>query len=364
MGSKTILIVDDTAANLDILSEFLVDYDVISAICGQDALSIANKEKIDLILLDIMMPQMDGYEVCQKLKENQKTKNIPIIFITARTDEDSIEKAFDAGGVDYITKPFKPKELLSRIKTQLHLRHLQNIEMEHKKQLAFSHLMNNIAHQWRQPLSVISTSASGMRMHEELNMLKKEAIFEYCDIIVDSCANLSKTIDNFTSFVNSIDDRAIFNLKTFIDDNYTLLFKNIKNTNIIIEIENDINLNTYPSKFLQILLVIIKNAVEFRKNDKDTQHIIFLRATKKENDIIIDVQDNGIGIKDEIIDKIFEPYFTTKHQSQGKGMGLYMAYNILTYLLDGDIEVSNEIFEYKNIKQTGTNFQISLPKII
>ena len=362
MNSKTILIVDDTAANLDILSEFLIDYDVVFAISGQDALSIVSNEKIDLILLDIMMPQMDGYEVCHKLKENQKTKNIPIIFITAKTDEDSIEKAFDIGGADYITKPFKPKELLSRIKTQLHLKHLQNIEMEHNKQVAFLQLMHNIAHQWRQPLSVISTCASGMRMREELNMLKREMILEYCDIIVNNCTNLSRTIDNFTSFVNSTDDKAIFNLKTFIEDNYTLLFKNLKNTNIIIEIENDINLNTYPSKFLQILLIIIANAAEFRKNDKDAQDIIFLRATKKENDIIINVQDNGIGIKDEIIDKIFEPYFTTKHQSQGKGMGLYMAYNILTYLLDGDVEVSNEIFEYKNIKQTGTNFQISLPK--
>ncbi len=119
MDNKTILAVDDTAMNLDILEELLEQYDVITAISGEDALKIVNEEEIDLILLDIMMPNMDGYEVCKQLKENQITKDIPIIFITAKTDEDSIEKAYDLGGTDYVTKPFRAKELLSRVKKEL-----------------------------------------------------------------------------------------------------------------------------------------------------------------------------------------------------------------------------------------------------
>ncbi len=126
MKNKTILAVDDTATNLDILEELLEQYDMISAISGKDALKIVNEEKIDLILLDIMMPSMDGYEVCQKLKENDETKDIPIIFITARVDENSIEKAYDLGGTDYVTKPFRPKELLSRVKKEL--KHNETIE--------------------------------------------------------------------------------------------------------------------------------------------------------------------------------------------------------------------------------------------
>ncbi|SFP03159.1 diguanylate cyclase [Hydrogenimonas thermophila] len=124
MGSKTILIVDDTIANLDILVDLLGQYDVIDAVNGEDALEIANEESIDLILLDIMMPEMDGYEVCKRLKSNEKTKDIPVIFITAKTDEDSIEKAYDIGGADYVTKPFRPKELLSRVKKELKLQEL------------------------------------------------------------------------------------------------------------------------------------------------------------------------------------------------------------------------------------------------
>ena len=126
MAIKTILAVDDTSTNLDILEDLLEQYDVINAISGEDALKIVETEKIDLILLDIMMPNMDGYEVCRRLKLDDKAKDIPIIFITAKTDEDSIEKAYDIGGVDYVSKPFKPKELLAKVRRELKLQDLQN----------------------------------------------------------------------------------------------------------------------------------------------------------------------------------------------------------------------------------------------
>lgn len=126
MENKTILLVDDTVENLDILAELLKAYDIIDATNGKDALEVILKEKVDLILLDIMMPDMNGYEVCKKIKENTLTKDIPIIFITAKIDEDSIEKAYDMGGSDYITKPFKPKELLARVKRELQLQDLEN----------------------------------------------------------------------------------------------------------------------------------------------------------------------------------------------------------------------------------------------
>jgi len=124
--SKNILVIDDTESNIDILLELLSDkYDVMVALDGESGLEIANEEKLDLILLDIMMPIMDGYEVCQKLKANEDTKDIPIIFITAKTDEDSIEKAYSVGGNDYVVKPFRPKELLARVNRELQLKNYQ-----------------------------------------------------------------------------------------------------------------------------------------------------------------------------------------------------------------------------------------------
>ena len=121
MTDKIILVVDDTISNLDIVSSFLEDYDVISCTNGKDALEMAEEEEIDLILLDIMMPDMDGYEVCEKLKSNPSTKAIPVIFLTAKADEESIKKAYDIGGIDLITKPFKPNELLEKVERVIDL---------------------------------------------------------------------------------------------------------------------------------------------------------------------------------------------------------------------------------------------------
>jgi len=127
MKNNTILIVDDTITNLDILVDLLDKYNVIEATSGKDALEIVSEDnQIDLILLDIMMPEMDGFEVCTILKSHSTTKDIPIIFITALTDEDNIEEAYDIGGIDYITKPFLPKELLAKVKRELKLQVLQN----------------------------------------------------------------------------------------------------------------------------------------------------------------------------------------------------------------------------------------------
>ena len=135
----SILIVDDTETNVDILVELLSDsYEIVVSLDGKSALEILEEQEVDLILLDIMMPKMDGYEVCRRVKENGKTDDIPIIFITAKTDEESIEKAYEAGGMDYVTKPFKPKELFARIETQLQVRALIK-ELESSKN-ALKHL--------------------------------------------------------------------------------------------------------------------------------------------------------------------------------------------------------------------------------
>ncbi|WP_226960754.1 diguanylate cyclase [Thalassotalea sp. LPB0316] len=127
----TILVVDDTKQNIDILLGLLDGYDLLVALDGDSAIEIAQQEPIDLILLDIIMPGMDGIEVCKQLKSHEETKHIPVIFITAKTDEETIELAYDSGGLDFVTKPFKPKELLARIKTQLKLqaliKHLDNL---------------------------------------------------------------------------------------------------------------------------------------------------------------------------------------------------------------------------------------------
>ena len=123
---ERILIVDDEETNIDILMEILgEDYDIYAATDTQTALEILKEEKIDLLLLDVLMPDINGFELCKLIKGDEDLKDIPVIFITALTDEESIEKAFEVGGNDYITKPFKPKEVIARVKTQLKLKKYQ-----------------------------------------------------------------------------------------------------------------------------------------------------------------------------------------------------------------------------------------------
>jgi CheY-like chemotaxis protein len=133
--TPTLLIVDDSRVNIALLKEVLNQYNLISASNGADAIELATSmPQPDLILLDIIMPGMDGYEVCRRLKENKSTKDIPIVFITGQTDADSVIKGFEAGAVDYITKPFKFPELKARVKSQLIIKvaHDQNEELRRK----------------------------------------------------------------------------------------------------------------------------------------------------------------------------------------------------------------------------------------
>jgi len=116
-----ILAVDDSSSNLDIVLEVLENFNVIDITDPSEVFKIVQETKIDIILLDIMMPKINGFDICKQLKSNPYTKDIPVIFITSKTDEESIEKAFEVGGIDYVTKPFKTKELLSRVHTHLEL---------------------------------------------------------------------------------------------------------------------------------------------------------------------------------------------------------------------------------------------------
>jgi len=134
--SATILIVDDNQQNLHVLGSHLESkgYDVVASTNGNDALEFTKTEEVDLILLDIMMPEMDGYEVCSRLKENENTKDIPIIFLTAKKDIEDIVKGFKIGGVDFITKPFSQAELIARVNTHIELKFLRDrLVFENKK---------------------------------------------------------------------------------------------------------------------------------------------------------------------------------------------------------------------------------------
>jgi diguanylate cyclase (GGDEF)-like protein len=129
---NTVLIVDDNRVNITFLDKILLKngYDTISANCGREALEIIDKKKPDLILLDVIMPEMDGFEVCKRLKSSDGCNEIPVIFLTAKTTAEDLVRGFDVGAADYMTKPFRKEELLVRVRTQITMKKMQNELLE------------------------------------------------------------------------------------------------------------------------------------------------------------------------------------------------------------------------------------------
>ena len=228
---------------------------------------------------------------------------------------------------------------------------------EQAKMASMGEMIGNIAHQWRQPLSIISTIASGIKLRHKINQLELETVSSQMDDIIDKTKHLSDTIDTFKNFL--IDKRTFDEvvIQDSLNDSINIIESSLKYSNI--QLIKDINENepikimTIQNELIQVLINIFHNAKDIlieRKIDYPTVHI---KLSKVDNMVVIIVEDNAGGIPENIILRIFEPYFTTKHKSQGTGLGLHMSYKIVTESLKGQIYVKNG--------EKGARFYIQLP---
>jgi len=368
-----ILIVDDVEANIISLEYLLNDYfddiNIFKAYNGEEALKISFTSSIDLIILDIQMPVMDGFETASFLKKNKKTKEIPIIFLTAAfKEEEFAKKGFEVGAVDYLTKPINNHQLVNKLRLYIELFKKNNQLIENQKLLteqtklaSMGEMIGNIAHQWRQPLSVISTSATGLLMQHEFGTLSDDKLITTCNNINDNAQYLSKTIDDFKNFIKGDAKKELFDLKTNINNFLSIISSSLKqhNINLILDLE-DCKINGYPNELNQCLINIVNNSKDALDNIDKNDRCVFISNKVIDNNVQISILDNANGISDDIINKIFEPYFTTKHQSQGTGLGLSMTYKLITQHMKGHIEVKNEIFTYNDKQYKGAKFTITL----
>ena len=232
---------------------------------------------------------------------------------------------------------------------------------QQSKMAALGEMLGNIAHQWRQPLTVISSNASGLKFKKELDMLNDNEFEEICDSIVKNTRYLSDTIDDFSDFIKGDKVFKEFSLKETIEKNISFLQSSLKTNfiDIVYDIKDDIKVYGYQNELIQVLMNIINNAKDALL-DKEDDRFIFISIYKNNNFACISIKDNAFGIKKDVIDKIFEPYFTTKHQSLGTGLGLYMSYNIIKSM-NGEIEVQNSAYDYTRKEFTGAEFIIKLP---
>ena len=246
----------------------------------------------------------------------------------------------------------KTKELIQK----------ENILNHQSKMAAMGEMIENIAHQWRQPLSVITTAATGAKVKKDFGNFTDSDFYETIDIINNSAQHLSTTIDDFRNFFNNDKEVSSFDINLPIERVLYLLNSKLKNRDIIV-VKNTqkIEVLGLMNEFIQVLLNIIKNSLDaFEENDYKNK-FVFIDIYKENQTLILKIKDNANGIKEDIINRIFEPYFTTKHKSQGTGIGLYMSTEIIKKHMNGKLSVSNQEYVYNDIKCKGAQFVIELP---
>ena len=359
-----VLIVDDVPANIHTLSMLLKDMCQIKiANNGESALEIAKQSLPDLILLDILMPGLDGITTCKRLKERPKTSTIPVIFITAKDSAEDEAIGFEVGAVDYIVKPFNPTVVRARVKTHLKLQQLTNClldevdkqvrqktEVQKKlaeqeillhqqsKLAAMGEMIGAIAHQWRQPLNALNMNIQNLEDDFEDGLIDEPFIQAFIEKNRKTIVFMSKTIDDFRNFFRTDKEKQSFSLLNAVHETIALQEAQFKNHAIDVEIEGeDISLFSLKGEFQQTILNLINNAkdalVESGRCDKKITIQLLGDA--------LAVEDNAGGIPEEILERIFEPYFTTKEQGKGTGIGLYMSKLIIEKNMGGILSVEN-----------------------
>ena len=241
-------------------------------------------------------------------------------------------------------------------------RQKDNMLFQQSKMASMGEMMENIAHQWRQPLSFISTSASGIKLHKEFNTLSDELLDEAIENIMNSTQFLSNTIDDFRDFYKTDKVKSKFNVKEILEK--TLKLTSSRFTNRAIKVIKDIDeifIFGFENELIQVLVNILNNARDELEKLPNDERFIFVTLKQKEDKVIISVKDNAGGVNEKIINRVFEPYFTTKSDEKGTGIGLYMSNEIITKHFNGKIYVQNEVFIHQQKEYKGANFVIEVP---
>jgi len=368
-----ILVVDDSKSILLIVEDLLGEIDanliINKASSGQEALEIVANRKIDFIILDIYMPNMDGFEVARILKSKKESSDIPIVFLTASTKLKT--EGLEIGAVDYLIKPIDADQFISRI--SLYIRLVKAIKENRQKDQQLMHstrlaqmgeMISMIAHQWRQPLASISAMTGNTRIKLQLrdyDFTTQEGIGQHYDFLEDTLKkiennvqNLSTTINDFRDFYKPNKEPVKISLESVTRRALDIIKPSLTmyNIELIEEYKSNEEIELYDNEIVQVILNIVKNA-----EDNFLEH-----STIEDPKIIISVLsrsikicDNGGGIEKEIIDKIFDPYFSTKKAKNGTGLGLYMSKLIIEDHHSGYLGVENS--------QNGVCFSIELVEL-
>ncbi len=232
---------------------------------------------------------------------------------------------------------------------------------------AMGEMIGNIAHQWRQPLSAISSTSSSMTLQMDLKIAKENEVKEAFASIIKYVDFLDHTIEDFRAFFKKDKKSVNFNIINIIENACNITKALYKDNNITISSKYEsksLITKGYPNELAQVLVNILNNAKDALNENKIYDKQVYITAYVKDDITVIEIHDNAGGIPDNILTKIFDPYFTTKHQSQGTGIGLYMSKDIIEKNMHGSLSVKNMAFELEKKTHYGAAFKIELPKSI
>jgi len=334
-SKSLILIVDDNPRNIQILTHMLKKegFKIAIAMDGIQAIGVLEETHPDLILLDVMMPKMDGYETCEKIKADPQTKEIPVIFLSAKSQTEDIVKGLEVGGVDYVTKPFNAVELLARVRTQVELKKAKDELKEKNKKLKELDKVKNeflgmAAHDLRNPIGAIRMFSS--LMLEEMSDTCREA---HADFLIEIKSLSIFMLNLLTDLLDiSAIDAGKLKLRKKKENYLDFLKYNIRCNKYLAD-KKGIKLNfnfddNIPgisfdkNKLMQVMNNLISNAIKF--SHKETE--ITVDVERKGNNILTVVTDQGQGIPQDELEHIFKPFHKSSVRSTGgersTGLGL------------------------------------------
>ncbi len=366
-----ILIIDDTPVDVLLLSRLLSKngYTVLIAEDGEQGYNMAVSEQPDLILLDVIMPGRDGYEICSVLKENYLTAEIPVIFVTARVDIVDKIRGLDIGGIDYVTKPFQAAEVVARVRTHLELKAMYEENLEYYRELLRSQKMasittlaSGVAHNINNLMGAVMGYAD--MLHDRLQHDEKSQI--YTDKILEASQRIAELTKNLLMYGRASRSAiSTVNMRELLGKMVQLYSRTRPNgPSVDLQIPPEVpEMQADGDQILQALSNIFVNAQEATPPGGTVT--ISVRVGQLPDDLhrelsgsamdsytIISISDTGVGMDQETVEKIFEPFFTAK-QTVGVGLGLSAAYGIIQRH-KGTISVDTRVDE-------GSTFHIYLP---
>jgi two-component system, sensor histidine kinase and response regulator len=340
-----ILVIDDDPVSRKIVEGFLTrtGFNLFTAVSGEEGLKLLEDYSIDIVLLDVIMPGLGGFETCRRLRRQDKFNHIPVIFMSSASDTDSIVKGFSFGGVDYVAKPFNKEEVIARVKS--HLRIIRQEQQLKKLNADKNKFFSIIAHDLRGPVTGFLGSLMSLRYAAEAG--KTDDLIKYLDTVDSSARETYSLLENLLEW-SALQMESFRPIMERIDtaDAVRHVFNELANKasskNIKLEYQENGKVYTFTDK--TVLLISLRNLVTNAIKFSFPGQSISVNALKQDNKSVINIRDEGVGMDDETLSNLFRIDKTTKRKGtqreKGSGLGLILVKELVT-VAGGDVSVSS-----------------------